>query len=194
MCVICDGLSRDEFLFNLDAKIARLGWTIVVVEPTPPSPGWVYTIGLTARGHPELVMVGSPVEAAAVLNRLGARIERGERFEPGDEVEFDGTWLDISDVHPAQVDQGLMNLWLEYYEAGERPVPELRALQVFFTDCLCDACELSLDTPAWVLGEAARSGRPARPNRAVRRAVGRARGRRARRPPSEGLRYRPRGA
>ena len=165
MCVICDGLSRDEAAFDLDFTIARHGWALSGVEPLPPDLGWLYTIGLTAFDHPELVMVSVSTRAGGVLNGLGERVRSGERFGAGDVVEFGGSRLSLGEVHPAQVEQGLMNVWFEHYQAPERPTPELRLLQVWLTTCRCEACGLRLDTPRWVLPESARSGSGAGPTR-----------------------------
>ena len=68
MCVICDGLSQDEALFDLDFAIARHGWALQIVEPGSNDPGWTYTIGLTDFDHPELVMVGSASDAGVALD------------------------------------------------------------------------------------------------------------------------------
>jgi hypothetical protein len=192
MCVICDGLSRDEALFDLEATIACHGWALSGVEPRPPVVGWLYTIGLTAFDHPELVMISASSRAGDVLNWLGERVRQGERFDAGDPVELGAAQLSLGEVHPAQIEQGLMNVWFEHYQAPGRPTPELRVLQVWSRTCRCEACGLRLDTPTWVLGESARNGPRGRPNRAIRRAGARPRprARRSRRanPPA----YRPR--
>nr|WP_256871665.1 DUF4262 domain-containing protein [Paenarthrobacter nitroguajacolicus] len=43
-----------------------------------------YTVGLTAVGHPEIVMEGLPFEVAqAFLNLMGEEVKAGRRFTPG---------------------------------------------------------------------------------------------------------------
>jgi hypothetical protein len=190
MCVICDGLSQDEALFDLDFTIARHGWALQIVEPGPGDPGWTYTIGLTDFGHPELVMVGLASDAGAVLNGLGERVRRGERFAVGDSTEAAGARVVVGEVHPAQVEDGLVDSWFAHYEAPGRPPPDLGVLQVSFTDCECRACGLRLDTPTWVLGGLAHNAPRTRPNRAIRRAGAQARARRSRGTGTRGFRPR----
>lgn len=180
-------------MFDLEFVIARHGWAISGVEPRPPHIGWLYTIGLTAFDHPELVMVSGSPRAANVLNGLGERVRQGERFDAGESVSLGGSRLSLGEVHPAQLEQGLMDVWFERHQAPERPAPELRVLQVWLATCRCEACAVRLDHPTWVLGESERDGSRARPNRAIRRAGAHARARRAqraRRPGTSGFRPR----
>jgi hypothetical protein len=68
---------RQYFLRQQDALIARYGWAVTMVEPTPTDPGipFAYTVGLTARTQPELVIAGlDPLIAQALLNDLAARV------------------------------------------------------------------------------------------------------------------------
>jgi len=79
-------LSRDELLADLRDKIDRRGWALVSVfgtaeDPTPP---FTYTVGLTAVGHPELIVYGLPPQVAgAILNRAGDRIRAGDPVMAG---------------------------------------------------------------------------------------------------------------
>ncbi len=64
--------------------IAEYGWAIQHVGPGEDGEApFSYTIGLTAMGHPELVMTAMPYEVAQdFLNLAGLRIRDGYRFEP----------------------------------------------------------------------------------------------------------------
>ena len=43
-----------------------------------------YTIGLTALGHPEVIVLGMPAEhASTLLNMIGDEVQRGGRFDRG---------------------------------------------------------------------------------------------------------------
>ncbi len=43
-----------------------------------------YTVGLTAMGHPEVIIVGMPAEhAMTFLNMIGEEVRRGGRFDHG---------------------------------------------------------------------------------------------------------------
>ena len=79
MCIMCDGASRDEVLFSLHGRVQRNGWALQIVASTgPPGLGWVYTIGLAAFDHPELVVVGlEVVDSARVPERAGSPSSRG---------------------------------------------------------------------------------------------------------------------
>jgi len=71
-----DELRRD-FLRQQDTLIARYGWAVTAVLPTPTDPctPFAYTVGLTARTQPELVIAGlDPLIAQALLDDLAARV------------------------------------------------------------------------------------------------------------------------
>lgn len=172
--MMCDGASRDEVRFHLHGKISRHGWAIFAVENAG-TLGWVYTIGLVAGfNHPELVVVGQePALAGTVLNHLGERVRQGERLDVVDRTALDPQpEVGLTHVHPAQIEHGLLNAWLDYYGALGPPHPEPQALQVVLPDGrYChqhQQMQPLLDGPTDVL-----SIRP--PNRAARRALQRRR-------------------
>jgi hypothetical protein len=177
MCMMCDGASLDEVRFWVHGTIARFGWAIMTVEEQQ-SPSWAYTIGLVACfGHPELVLVGqSQAVTHRVLNHMGEAVRRGERF---DGIARTSTCcypdIELVRVHPAQIEHGLLNMWLDYYETLGPPYPDADALQVVVPDTRYrhrhQRSQPLLDTPDDVL-----STRP--PNRAQRRAQHRHRRRR----------------
>ncbi|HEX2172884.1 MAG TPA: DUF4262 domain-containing protein, partial [Dehalococcoidia bacterium] len=62
-------------------NIAKFGWHAQEVFPTPDDPGYpfTYTIGLTDKGHPELIVFGLPGDAAhKVLIAALWKLEHGE--------------------------------------------------------------------------------------------------------------------
>lgn len=64
-----------------DQMIARHGWMVQAVFADPPSgqPGFAYTVGLAAKGLPELVVFALPQEyAMVILNQLAMRLTKGE--------------------------------------------------------------------------------------------------------------------
>jgi hypothetical protein len=174
MCMMCNGASRDEVRFHLHGTISRHGWAIFGVGDHETT-GWLYTIGLVAGfNHPELVVVGQePALAAAVLNHLGERVRRGERFDVADRTAVgDESEVGLRHVHPVQIELGLLNAWVDYYGALGPPYPEPQALQVVLSDGrYCHQHQQAqplLDGPTDVL--------PIRPpNRAARRALQRRR-------------------
>jgi hypothetical protein len=73
-------------LEDLRQKIAAHGWAIRNVSDADPEKCLSYTIGLTAHGHPEVVMTGLPPEVgSAFLNIVGEIVVReGGRFTAGE--------------------------------------------------------------------------------------------------------------
>ena len=72
-----DDRLRQYFLRQQDALIAQCGWAVTMVVPTSTDPGapFAYTVGLTARTQPELVIAGlDPLIAQTLLNDLAARV------------------------------------------------------------------------------------------------------------------------
>ncbi|WP_395695347.1 DUF4262 domain-containing protein [Nocardioides sp.] len=75
-------------LDDLRAKIAAYGWAVRNVADSDPAKCLSYTVGLTAHGHPEVVMTGLPPEVGtAFLNIVGEIVVReGGRFAAGQET------------------------------------------------------------------------------------------------------------
>ena len=132
MCILCDGATHDEALFDLHGRVLRHGWALQGVESGTGTPGWIYTVGLSPRfGHAELVVVGGDLpRAAELLNGLGAAIASGARFTPGDRISTPLGDVDVDVVHPAHVERGLVAVCEEYSESLGLPLPELEVLQV----------------------------------------------------------------
>jgi hypothetical protein len=90
-----------------------------------------YTIGLSeVFGHPELVIAGAEVEAAAAgLNELAERVGSGERFEAGRRgILLLGAMVDVVPIEPVHLRRGLLAAWEDYYADSVRP--RLEAVQV----------------------------------------------------------------
>ncbi|SUA31618.1 Uncharacterised protein [Mycolicibacterium fortuitum] len=73
---------------RLRSEIAENGWTTVAVVPTAADPEvrYVYTVGLTKIGQPELAVYGVPASVAKqLLDNLARRlIDRGTGPAPGE--------------------------------------------------------------------------------------------------------------
>jgi hypothetical protein len=127
---MCDGWTLDEAQADLNDRKQRFGWALQGVEGARP---WAYSIGLTERfGHPELVMVGVPLDAAgAMVNRIGRRIAEGEDFLAGDRLFEGEIELEVGGVHSVHVASGLVRQWEEHYwRHPEVAPPELHVLQL----------------------------------------------------------------
>lgn len=87
--------------------IRRYGWSVEYVFGGPcggpccdggtddsdgaGGPPFAYTIGLFGLGHPELLILGVPMETACgVLNELGQRVRDEANLVPGQLLTFDG--------------------------------------------------------------------------------------------------------
>ncbi|MBB3678400.1 DUF4262 domain-containing protein [Modestobacter versicolor] len=73
-------------LADLEGVIDRFGWGVLHVGQGPASgePRFSYTVGLTALGHPEVIAVGLPFEAAEqFLNLVGESVRAGDRWAHG---------------------------------------------------------------------------------------------------------------
>ncbi|TAJ49911.1 MAG: DUF4262 domain-containing protein [Herbiconiux sp.] len=67
--------------------VERYGWAVrhVLAGRMPSEPPFSYTIGLSSRPHPELVIVGLPPDVAkAFLDIAVAMIDDGRTFVPGE--------------------------------------------------------------------------------------------------------------
>jgi hypothetical protein len=73
-------------LDDLRDKINTFGWAVRDVSDRDAAKCLSYTVGLTAHGHPEVVMTGLPPEIGnAFLNIAGESVVRdGGRFAAGD--------------------------------------------------------------------------------------------------------------
>lgn len=84
--------SMDAILREQVEIIDRVGWSVVHIYPGPDDPStdvaFTYTVGLTAHGHPELVLAGLPPRIAqALLNDLGLRVfDQATRFTHGERL------------------------------------------------------------------------------------------------------------
>jgi hypothetical protein len=73
-------------LADLRSLIDEHGWAVrnVGAGDTAAEVGFSYTIGLTAFGHPEVIVMGMPPESAQeFLNLIGDEVRRGSRYENG---------------------------------------------------------------------------------------------------------------
>jgi hypothetical protein len=69
---------------DLQRVIDRFGWAVLHGGGNPGDPRWSSTVGLTALGHPEVIVVGLPFEAGEkYLNLVGEAVRGGARFTPG---------------------------------------------------------------------------------------------------------------
>lgn len=81
----------DDFLRRQEQILDTVGWAVMHVLPaadTDTTTPFAYTVGLTAHGYPELLIVGLPPEIAHdLLNDLAARVyDKAEQFSHGQRI------------------------------------------------------------------------------------------------------------
>lgn len=110
--------ARSAMLADTRAKIDAHGWTVIAVFPntTNSGPPFAYTVGLSARGLPELAIYGlsGPV-AQSLLNEVARRmLQAGAALRTGDEIE--GVLVDdLAMVAVAMTDTEDLNVVRECY-------------------------------------------------------------------------------
>ena len=129
MCVFCEdpSLTHPEYLARIAGLADEHGWAVQGVERERFRPPWAYTVGLTPRGRPELLVTGMPLRRCSeLLNAVAPHVlhhgppAAGERVRlvDGPPVEF--VTVENSDVH-------LLTALALYG-------PEVRGLQVVWAD------------------------------------------------------------
>ncbi|MDN5857986.1 MAG: DUF4262 domain-containing protein [Pseudonocardia sp.] len=104
--------------------IRRYGWALQAVLADDESPPFIYTVGLTGLGHPELILFAtSQATGAAVLNELGELVRAGGRLRPGDQVTLRQGRVHLLDL--PRSDGWLFGANDLYRRAGESPIPAL---------------------------------------------------------------------
>ena len=98
--------SPNRALADITDLVARHGWAIrhVLADPEAGRAGFSYTVGLTSRGWPELIITGLPSAVADVFirNAVDVQLEKGP-FRAGDRTEElteegDVVFLPVDDV------------------------------------------------------------------------------------------------
>jgi hypothetical protein len=126
MCWMCDHPgTRDDYLAEIRATMLRHGWAVQYVESDRVP--FAYTVGLTRRGLPELLVTGVPPQRAGRLLNIGAEAAvRGDRLVPGMQITLQaGPLVEVVEVeHPDA----------HMYAAVAIFGSELRALQLVWAD------------------------------------------------------------
>jgi len=129
MCWACDhpGGTRLDYLDHLQGIIAQHGWAVQGIEHDRLHPAWAYTVGLTLRGRPELVVTGlSLARSAELLNEIAAHMLRAIIPAPGNRLKPAGGPL----IEIIKVEEPTAHLEVAVELFG----PRLRALQLVHAD------------------------------------------------------------
>jgi hypothetical protein len=129
MCWQCDhpGATRLEYLEFIRGKLDEHCWVIIGVQRDRYRPPYVYTVGLTDHGRPELVVTGLPPRRAAdLLNGVAAHLVHADAPAVGEQIPLTGGPL-VEIVSVAEPSAHL-------YVADELYGPGLAALQLVYAD------------------------------------------------------------
>ncbi|GAB3078914.1 DUF4262 domain-containing protein [Nocardioides zeae] len=121
----------DDFIDHVRAQVRSHGVFLIHVHEDEDGPGWTYTVGLHALGHPEIVLFGPDQESAKLmLNDLAFRVVDGvERFDEPVVIEgYIGSPYEVA-VLPFPAEQHDDHLGIAMGVAGE----ELTAVQLVVT-------------------------------------------------------------
>lgn len=113
--------------------IKEHGWAVPGVIPSPTSPGFNYTIGLTEAGLPELLISGLDLRIGCGLLNLVARRHAGAELKPGDVVDdilADGLKLRVREATIGDHIQQALN----YYNDPHNRHGRVRLLQLVWPD------------------------------------------------------------
>jgi Domain of unknown function (DUF4262) len=129
MCWMCDHpkATRQDYLGYIKSIIARAGWAVQGVERDRVRPPYAYTVGLTPRGQPELVVTGmSLTRATELLNDVAVHVLHAVVPEPGERVPLIGG--PVVEFVEVRVPSAHLLVATELYG------PSIRALQVVHAD------------------------------------------------------------
>jgi hypothetical protein len=129
MCWQCDHpqATYNDYLDRVRLVIEQTGWFVQQIAGDRLHPPWVYTVGLTSYGLPELVLTGMPLpEATSLLNDVTHHVRHAEAPRPGEQVPLVGGPL-IEIVTVAEPTAHL-DVALNLYG------PRIRALQIVHAD------------------------------------------------------------
>lgn len=86
----------DQYDAWLRETIRRYGWALQAVLAGEDSPPFVYTVGLSGFGHPELILFNTnQATAASVLNDLGELVRAGHELASGQRVRLRSGHVDL---------------------------------------------------------------------------------------------------
>lgn len=129
MCWLCDhpGSTYADYVAHMRGLITQSGWTVVGVERDRIHPPWAYTIGLTPRRRPEIVVTGLPLDRAIeLLNVVAGHVLHADVPRPGEQIQLTGGPL----IEIVQLDQPAAHLNVAVDLFGD----QIRALQVVHAD------------------------------------------------------------
>ncbi|MFE0028371.1 DUF4262 domain-containing protein [Amycolatopsis sp. NPDC059021] len=129
MCWQCENpdKTRADYLRYVRTVIGKCGWMVQGVEGSRHSPPWAYTIGLTERKLPELVVTGLPLyPAGSLLNCVAEHACHAEPPEHGEQY----TLRDGPSIEVVELTEPSAHLVMAVGLYG----PDIRARQLVYAD------------------------------------------------------------
>ena len=129
MCWQCDhpDATLDDYLDHLEEIVSRCGFAVQAVEGDRLHAPAAYTVGLTVRGQPELIVTGLPhARAHDLLHGVAAHVLHASAPAPGEQIPLiDGPLIEIVKV---PVPEAHLKMAVALYG------PSVRALQIVHAD------------------------------------------------------------
>ncbi len=88
MCDMCGGMTDEQYSRRLEQNILTYGWTVQFVEgDAVRNPAFGYTLGLSLRGHPEIIVFDpDPSWVYLGVKPLAWAVMDGAAFDEGDDL------------------------------------------------------------------------------------------------------------
>jgi hypothetical protein len=104
VCEVCNGKSIGQVVEKTKLDVARYGWSVTMVEGDLFSPSFGYTVGLTEKRHPELLVTGRDTrETYTMLSGLTALVLcHGHELKPGTILEPPGRRIYLTTMNSPQ--------------------------------------------------------------------------------------------
>lgn len=140
-CGSCGSKGRVTFEERLESVIQLHGFMVVGVVPQTKEDveriggmGFMYTIGLVEKGHPELLIAGLPSDVAyTVLDDLGERVLGGETFVSGEVNDYVLKNYSVT-FRQANNQKARDDYACQAYFRGDRKGQDVSVLQVVWPD------------------------------------------------------------
>lgn len=133
MCLACNGMSRRDLYGLVRSRILEFGFTVIHVEGAgPANPPFAYTVGLSGRDQPELIVFAMHQECASqALEPVARAVLAGARLHEGADLDAihapdSGSSAVLLDFPDSSTHLLVANDF--YRRAGGPPVPALQLL------------------------------------------------------------------
>jgi hypothetical protein len=134
MCDVCGGITNEEYRERLVTSIRTYGWTAQFIEGDGDrNPAFAYTLGLSLRRHPELIMFNCrPEQVKRIFGPIAQAVLDGQRFDEGADLsECFPCYPSAETPHLLRMPDSTTHLYTAndmFRRPGDPPVPALHVL------------------------------------------------------------------